>query len=211
MGFVVAAIQESIQGFVRSLAAQWDGKIFHDPLQKVRVTFLQTQNPSDAQVELVEPAAEDSPILSFLQKGGGLHHLCYEVTNLDSELDEMRSRGLVVVRKPLPAVAFENRRIAWLSTKQKLLLEFLEATHESRSKNPAWPSSRAAGRFPQGLEEDPLSRKQIPFPDFLRDFTYRPMVSLPPRISPALVGTSVTMRIHPTPGRPWQEVTVSPI
>ncbi len=37
--------------------------------------------------------AGDSPILSFLQKGGGLHHLCYEVTNLDSELDEMRSRG----------------------------------------------------------------------------------------------------------------------
>jgi methylmalonyl-CoA/ethylmalonyl-CoA epimerase len=127
VGFVVAAIQESIQGFVRSLAAQWDEKIFHDPLQKVRVTFLQTQNPGDAQVELVEPAAEDSPILSFLQKGGGLHHLCYEVTNLDSELDEMRSRGLVVVRKPLPAIAFENRRIAWLSTKQKLLLEFLEA------------------------------------------------------------------------------------
>ncbi len=127
VGFVVAAIQESIQGFVRSLAAQWDEKIFHDPLQKVRVTFLQTQNPSDAQVELVEPAAEDSPILSFLQKGGGLHHLCYEVTNLDGQLDEMRSRGLVVVRKPLPAVAFENRRIAWLSTKHKLLLEFLEA------------------------------------------------------------------------------------
>ena len=127
VGFVVAAIQESIQGFVRSLAAQWDEKIFHDPLQKVRVTFLQTQNPGDAQVELIEPAAEDSPILSFLQKGGGLHHLCYEVTNLDSELDQMRSRGLVVVRKPLPAVAFENRRIAWLSTKQKLLLEFLEA------------------------------------------------------------------------------------
>jgi len=127
VGFVVEAIQGSIQGFVRSLAAQWDEKIFHDPLQKVRVTFLQTQNPGDAQVELVEPAAEDSPILSFLQKGGGLHHLCYEVTNLDSELDEMRSRGLVVVRKPLPAIAFENRRIAWLSTKQKLLLEFLEA------------------------------------------------------------------------------------
>ena len=127
VGFVVAAIQGSIQGFVRSLAAQWDEKIFHDPLQKVRVTFLQTQNPGDAQVELVEPAAEDSPILNFLQKGGGLHHLCYEVTNLDSELDEMRSRGLVVVRKPLPAIAFENRRIAWLSTKQKLLLEFLEA------------------------------------------------------------------------------------
>jgi methylmalonyl-CoA/ethylmalonyl-CoA epimerase len=127
VGFVVAAIQESIQGFVRSLAAHWDEKIFHDPLQKVRVTFLQTQNPGDAQVELIEPAAEDSPILSFLQKGGGLHHLCYEVTDLDTELDEMRSRGLVVVRKPLPAVAFENRRIAWLSTKQKLLLEFLEA------------------------------------------------------------------------------------
>ena len=127
VGFVVAKIQQSIKDFVVSLEADWDQKITHDPSQKVNVTFIRTAGANDALIELVEPAAEDSPVLSFLQKGGGLHHLCYEVADLDAELSEMRGKGLVVVRKPIPAVAFENRRIAWVSTKQNLLLELLEA------------------------------------------------------------------------------------
>jgi len=109
-----------------SLGADWDKTIFHDPLQKARVAFLRTPCPADALIELVEPAGEGSPILQFLQKGGGLHHLCYEVEDLDAHLRTMRQKGAVVVRRPLPAVAFENRRIAWTFTGQKLLLEFLE-------------------------------------------------------------------------------------
>jgi methylmalonyl-CoA/ethylmalonyl-CoA epimerase len=80
----------------------------------------------DAQIELVEPAAPDSPVVNFLRKGGGLHHLCYEVSDLEAHLSRMRERGGMVVKRPLPAVAFENRRIAWVFTRQKLLLEFLE-------------------------------------------------------------------------------------
>ena len=127
VGFVVSKIQDSIRDFVVSLEAHWDERVFHDPLQKVNVTFLRTPYPDDAQIELIEPAAGDSPILNFLQRGGGLHHLCYEVAGLDAQVNEMRARGLIVVKKPLPAIAFENRRIAWLSTKQNLLLELLEA------------------------------------------------------------------------------------
>src|SRR5256885_1385706 len=76
VGFIVSSIQKEIDGFQDSLQASWDGAIFHDPLQKVRVTFLRTSNPGDAQIELVEPAADDSPVNVFLKKGGGLHHLC---------------------------------------------------------------------------------------------------------------------------------------
>jgi methylmalonyl-CoA/ethylmalonyl-CoA epimerase len=126
VGFVVSSISNTIEGFAMSLGADWDKIIFHDPLQKARVTFLRTPCPTDALIELVEPAGEGSPILQFLQKGGGLHHLCYEVEDLDAHLRTMRQKGAVVVRQPLPAVAFENRRIAWTFTGQKLLLEFLE-------------------------------------------------------------------------------------
>jgi methylmalonyl-CoA/ethylmalonyl-CoA epimerase len=126
VGFVVSEIKTVIEGFVRSLDATWEGKVFQDPLQKVRVTFLRTACSSDPQIELVEPSAEDSPVRQFLQKGGGLHHLCYEVQDLDAHLGEMRTRGGIIVKPPLPAVAFGNRRIAWVFTQQKLLLEFLE-------------------------------------------------------------------------------------
>ena len=128
VGFVVASIQAGIKGFRASLTASWDGRIFHDPLQKVHVTFLSTVNPSDAQIELVEPAAGDSPVTAFLQKGGGLHHLCYEVPALEKALEQAREQKSIIVKRPQPAVAFEGRRIAWILTPQKLLVELLESS-----------------------------------------------------------------------------------
>ena len=112
-------------GFVRSLAATWDGRVIHDPLQKVKVAFLTTRS-GDPQIELVEPAGEDSPVLRFLQQGGGLHHVCYEVADLEEQLSEFRSRGAVIAKRPKPAVAFGGRRIAWVITAEKLLVELLE-------------------------------------------------------------------------------------
>ena len=128
IGFVVADIQKEIEGFGKSLAATWDGKTFHDPLQKAKVAFLRTECRSDALLELIEPADRDSPVTRFLQKGGGLHHLCYEVADLERHLNKMRAGGAVILQHPLPAVAFENRHIAWVGTRERLLLEFLERT-----------------------------------------------------------------------------------
>ena len=127
IGFVLASIQASVQGFLDSMNAEWDGIIFHDPNQLVRVTFLRGRQPNAPLFELVEPAGDKSPVIPFLKRGGGLHHLCYEVENLESQLALSRSQGGLLVRAPLPAVAFEGRRIAWVYTKHKLLLEFLES------------------------------------------------------------------------------------
>jgi methylmalonyl-CoA/ethylmalonyl-CoA epimerase len=126
VGFVVANIETAMPGFLRSLAAEWDGQIFHDPLQKVRVAFLATRS-LDPLIELVEPAGDDSPVLRFLkERGGGLHHVCYEVADLEEELAAFRSRGALIAKRPLPAVAFGGRRIAWVITSEKLLVELLE-------------------------------------------------------------------------------------
>lgn len=125
VGYVVASIERAMPGFVRSLAATWDEQVIHDPLQKVRVAFLTTR-AEDPQIELVEPAGEDSPVLRFLQQGGGLHHVCYEVADLEEQLVEFRSRGGMIARRPKPAVAFGGRRIAWVITPEKLLVELLE-------------------------------------------------------------------------------------
>jgi methylmalonyl-CoA/ethylmalonyl-CoA epimerase len=127
VGFVVASIQDSAQSFAASLAATWDGEVIHDPNQVVRVSFLHGKHPADPLIELVEPAGEKSPVLSFLQRGGGLHHLCYQVDNLDEQLRHSRAAGGLITRTALPAVAFGGRRIAWVYTKNKLLIEYLEA------------------------------------------------------------------------------------
>ena len=126
VGFVVASIDAAIQSVAKSVDAEWDGVITHDPLQYVRVAFLRPKRAADPLLELVEPAGEKSPVLAFLKRGGGLHHLCYEVEELETQLQQSRAGGGLVVCPPVPAVAFGGRRIAWLYTKEKLLIEYLE-------------------------------------------------------------------------------------
>ncbi len=133
LGFVVANIQSAMPGFLRSLGATWDSQVFTDPHQKVKVAFLTTR-PGDAQVELVEPAGADSPVLRFLQeKGGGLHHACYEVSDVERELKEFKARGSLIVKRPKPAVAFQGRHIAWVLTPEKFLVELLEESRKETS------------------------------------------------------------------------------
>jgi methylmalonyl-CoA/ethylmalonyl-CoA epimerase len=126
VGFVVRSIQDCGSSFAQALGGTWDGKIFFDPLQKVHVTFFAGRTNTDPLIELVEPGAEDSPVTRFLQRGGGLHHLCYEVNDLEGHLEFCKSVGNTIIRPPVPAVAFGGRRIAWAVTRKKLLLEFLE-------------------------------------------------------------------------------------
>jgi methylmalonyl-CoA/ethylmalonyl-CoA epimerase len=126
VGFVVASIQNSVKEFAQSLEADWDGVITQDPHQVVRVTFLGSKAAGDPLFELVEPAGEKSPVIPFLNKGGGLHHLCYEVPDLGKQLASSRSKGGLITRPPMPAEAFGGRRIAWVYTKSRLLIEYLE-------------------------------------------------------------------------------------
>jgi methylmalonyl-CoA epimerase len=126
VGFVVKSIENTAPQFLESVGVSWDGRVIPDPLQGVRVAFLSSRLASDPLLELVEPVGESSPVQKFLQQGGGLHHLCYEVKDLDRQLEYILSTGAKMVRAPLPAAAFGGRRIVWVYTRARLLLEYLE-------------------------------------------------------------------------------------
>lgn len=101
---------------------------FDDPIQKVSVNFLAQGVADAAEIELIAPLTEDSPIRAMLQKnGGGAYHLCFETSDLEGALDHAKRHGCVVVSQPAPAVAFEGRRIAWIYTRAKQLFELVEA------------------------------------------------------------------------------------
>jgi methylmalonyl-CoA/ethylmalonyl-CoA epimerase len=126
VGYIVPSINGVAESFCESIGANWDRVVIHDPLQQVFVSFLQSRVPNDPLIELVEPASANSPVTSFLEHGGGLHHICYQVNSLEKQLELSRKAGGFIVRSPLPAVAFGGRRIAWVYTKSKLLIEYLE-------------------------------------------------------------------------------------
>jgi methylmalonyl-CoA/ethylmalonyl-CoA epimerase len=126
LGFVVKSISTVADEFAASMSAHWDGEIIHDPIQRVRVAFFSPVDSANPVYELVEPASEDSPVADFLKKRVGLHHVCYEVNDLDAALEAARSTGWAIASSPAPAVAFEGRRIAWIFSKTRLLMELLE-------------------------------------------------------------------------------------
>jgi methylmalonyl-CoA/ethylmalonyl-CoA epimerase len=126
LGFVVSSISAVAEEFALSMSANWNGEIIHDPIQRVKVTFFDPSYLGNPVFELVEPAGEDSPVGGFLKRGGGLHHVCYEIDDLESGLKTACATGLVLVSDPVPAVAFGGRRIAWICSKKRLLIELLE-------------------------------------------------------------------------------------
>ena len=126
LGFVVGSIAQAAGPFATAMSATWDGEIIHDPVQQVRVSFFWPFDARNPVFELVEPAEPQTPVSSFLQKGGGLHHVCYEVDDLDLALREAKTVGFTVASPPAPAIAFHDRRIAWVCSRRRMLMEFLE-------------------------------------------------------------------------------------
>jgi methylmalonyl-CoA/ethylmalonyl-CoA epimerase len=101
---------------------------FDDPIQKVAVNFLTTSADDVAEIELIAPISDDSPIRSMLAKeGGGAYHLCFETSDMECALAHAKKNGCVVVSNPVPAVAFGGRRIAWIYTRSRQLFELVEA------------------------------------------------------------------------------------
>jgi len=101
---------------------------FDDPIQKVAVNFLTTAPTDKVEIELIAPLTEDSPIRSVLAKNsGGAYHLCFETSDIDKALEHAVKNGCIVVSKPVPAVAFGGRRIAWIYTSSRQLFELVEA------------------------------------------------------------------------------------
>jgi methylmalonyl-CoA/ethylmalonyl-CoA epimerase len=82
----------------------------------------------EALVELLEPAADDSPIGKFVAKrGGGLHHVCFAVPDLDGALARCREFGVRLIDET-PRMGAEGKRIAFLhpSSTSGVLVELTE-------------------------------------------------------------------------------------
>lgn len=62
------------------------------PEHGVTTVFVELPN---TKIELLYPFGENSPIAKFLEKnpGGGVHHICYEVEDIQVAAEKMRAEG----------------------------------------------------------------------------------------------------------------------
>jgi methylmalonyl-CoA/ethylmalonyl-CoA epimerase len=65
-------------------------------------------------VELLAPLGPDTPVGKFLAaKGPGLHHVAYQVLDIDATLDALRTAGLQLIDQQ-PRTGIRGSRVAFL-------------------------------------------------------------------------------------------------
>ena len=114
IGIVVENIQKSLGDLIKYLDFESTTMPSLVGSQKVNICFLKTNNVF---LELIEPAEENSPISNFIKKGGGFHHLCFEVDDIHLELEKMKKNGAHIIVDVVKG--FEERLTAFVMLDMK--------------------------------------------------------------------------------------------
>jgi methylmalonyl-CoA/ethylmalonyl-CoA epimerase len=98
-------------------------------MEEQGVTF-QFVNLGNAQIELIEPWGDNSPITNFLEKNpkGGQHHVCFEVEDIIAARDDMVAKGARVLGTGEPRIGAHGTPIIFLHPKDMggVLVELME-------------------------------------------------------------------------------------
>jgi len=105
------------------------GKII-EPAHEVEILFLGTGHGSLPMIELIAPITDSSKVSTFLQKtGGGIHHLAYEVPDIERAIAHYRSVGSFVLGEIVPGAGHSNLPTVWIYNADKSLIELIKRGH----------------------------------------------------------------------------------
>ncbi len=103
-------------------------KIYHDTLgaavsaqvaqpdHGVTTVFITLPN---TKIELLEPLGPDSPIAKFLERNpdGGIHHVCYEVSDIRTARDKLKAQGARILGDGEPKIGAHGKPVLFLHPK----------------------------------------------------------------------------------------------
>jgi len=86
------------------------------PEHGVTVVFIELPN---TKIELLHPLGENSPIDGFLAKNpnGGMHHLCYEVDDIEAAAAMLISQGARILGDGQPKIGAHGKPVLFLHPK----------------------------------------------------------------------------------------------
>jgi len=123
LGIAVKSLAESIPIFERLFST----KCYKTELvesEKVNTAFFKM---GESKIELLESTESSSVISKFIDKNGeGVHHIAFEVMNIDEEITRLRNNGFIVLNEPKKGA--DNKLICFLHPKSTngLLIELCQ-------------------------------------------------------------------------------------
>jgi methylmalonyl-CoA/ethylmalonyl-CoA epimerase len=110
IGVAVADLDAAIELYERSFAM----KLAHRETVAVQGVEAVLLDVGENHVELLSPLGDDTPVGKFLAKRGpGLHHVAYQVADIEATLGALREAGLRLIDES-PRVGIRDSRVAFL-------------------------------------------------------------------------------------------------
>lgn len=107
------------------LGYQQEGNEFQDRIQGVTGLFMIGQG--GPRVELLEPLAGAKTLEPFLKNGIKMYHQAYETKRIEETIQLLKIRRAIILSDVKPAIAFQNRQVAFLMLKNRLIIELIES------------------------------------------------------------------------------------
>ena len=124
IGIAVKTLAESVPLFEKLLKSQcYKTEIVET--EKVNTAFFKTR---DTKIELLESIEENGVISKFIdKKGEGLHHIAFEVDNIETEMERLKNEGFILLNNK-PKKGADNKLICFLHPKSTngVLIELCE-------------------------------------------------------------------------------------
>ena len=82
--------------------------------EHVKTRFYQL---GETKIELLESDYEDSAISKFIaKKGGGMHHIAFDVENIYTEVERLKKEGFIILNET-PKEGADNKLVVFLHPK----------------------------------------------------------------------------------------------
>jgi methylmalonyl-CoA/ethylmalonyl-CoA epimerase len=127
--FAVKNLGEGIAYWENVFGYRQMTEVVQNSLQKVKVVFLCKEE--GILVKLIEPVEDNQSLINFVNKGGGFHHLCFRVEDMDGQLVDLKGKGLLTLVPPQPGEAFNNHDIAFLLARYGLNIELIDTDEKA--------------------------------------------------------------------------------
>jgi methylmalonyl-CoA/ethylmalonyl-CoA epimerase len=127
IGIAVQSLDATIPFYRDNLGMAFAG-IEEVPEQGVRVAMLTV---GESKIELLEPTSAESPVAKFIDKNGaGIHHIAYEVDDIEASIAKLLADGVRMVDEK-PRNGAHGTRIAFIHPKSSLgvLTELCQTGH----------------------------------------------------------------------------------
>jgi methylmalonyl-CoA epimerase len=96
IAIAVSNLEEGLKTFENLLGIK-SSHIAEIPDQKVKSAMIVV---GDIEIELIQPTTSDSGVAKFIEKKGeGIHHISFEVDDVDKELESMAAKGIELIDK----------------------------------------------------------------------------------------------------------------